>query len=284
MTGPVETIARGNASRIVQPRYVVVRSTGEWRALWAAHAGPGAAEPPVDFDAQIVAGVFAGERPTSGFGVTIASTRHEGDALVIVVEEQHPPAEAITAQLITSPFHLVSLPRFEGEIRFSDNRTPSPRAGRPGPESRSPNAQSRVSAAARQAEAAAAAARKHGFSPSSTGLTPPVAGALAYLAGPFSGALLVGVERSSRFVKFHAWQALVGLGLLGVAAALLLLLAFLMLLVSPAAFWTMLWLAAITAAVWVVVWAICLVQAYRGRLWKLPLVGPYAERRSGLAR
>jgi uncharacterized membrane protein len=125
---------------------------------------------------------------------------------------------------------------------------------------------------------------RHEPAPSSTGLSPPVAGALAYLAGPLSGALLLRVERTSRFVKFHAWQALVGFGALGGLALLLLLLAFVLLVLSPTAFWTTLWLAAVTAAAWVVLWAICLVQAYRGRLWKLPIAGPYAERRAGLTR
>ena len=59
-------------------------------------------------------------------------------------------------------------------------------------------------------------------------------------------------------------------------------LAFLMLLVSPVAFWTMLWVSAILGALWVIVWAVCLVQAYRGRLWKLPVAGSFAERRAGL--
>ena len=124
--------------------------------------------------------------------------------------------------------------------------------------------------------------RRHEPAPSSTGLSPPVAGALAYLAGPLSGGLLLGLEHTSRFVKFHAWQALVGLGLLGCLALLLLVVAFLMLVMSPTAFWTMLWLSAMTAAAWVIVWAMCLVQAYRGRLWKLPFAGDYAERRAGL--
>jgi uncharacterized membrane protein len=128
----------------------------------------------------------------------------------------------------------------------------------------------------------ATAPRRHEPAPSSTGLRPPLAGVLAYLAGPFSGALLVAIEETSRFVKFHAWQSLVGLGVLGVAALICLGLAFLMLLISPAIFWGMLWFAAIGAAAWVVLWATCMVQAYRGRVWKLPFAGPYAERRAGL--
>ena len=262
MNTGVETIAHGGSSRIVQPRRVLARTPEEWRALWAAHSGPEAEvpEPSVDFDTRMVAGVFAGERPTSGFGVRITGTHRDGSALVVSVEEQRPPEGAMTAQMITSPFHLVTLPRYDGRILFGEGD------GRSG------------------AALATSARRRHEPAPSSTGLTPPTAAALSYLAGPFSGALLVAVEKTSRFVKFHAWQSLIGLGLLGVASTLLLLLAFAMLVVSPTGFWVMLWLAAITAVAWVGVWAACLVQAYRGRLWKLPLAGGYAERRAGLLR
>jgi uncharacterized membrane protein len=124
--------------------------------------------------------------------------------------------------------------------------------------------------------------RRHEPAPSSTGLAPHVAAALAYLAGPFSGALLIAIETTSRFVAFHAWQALVVLGLFGVAALLFLGLAFVMLVVSPAVFWALVWLAALTAAAWIVLWAACLIQAFRGRLWKLPVAGPFAARRAGL--
>ena len=260
MSTGVETIAHGNSSRIAQPRRVLARTAEEWRALWAAHSGPEAPEPPIDFAARMVAGVFAGERPTSGFGVRITGTHRDGASLVVSVEEQRPPDGAMTAQVITSPFHLVSLPRYDGRIMFGEGD---------GKGGAAPPSSSR---------------RRHEPAPSSTGLTPPAAAALSYLAGPFSGALLLAVEKTSRFVKFHAWQSLIGLGLLGVASTLLLLLAFAMLIVSPTAFWVMLWLAAITAAGWVVVWAACVVQAYRGRLWKLPLAGGYAERRAGLLR
>jgi uncharacterized membrane protein len=47
---------------------------------------------------------------------------------------------------------------------------------------------------------------------------------------------------------------------------------------SPAAFWTMLWLSAATGAAWIGVWGLCVVSAYKGRALKLPLAGHYAER------
>lgn len=115
---------------------------------------------------------------------------------------------------------------------------------------------------------------------SSTGLEPPFAAALAYLAGPLSGIVILFAERSNRFVRFHAWQAIIGLGGLGLVAVLLLLSAFLGLFVSPAMFKTLYGLSGVMAAAWLLIWAICLVKAFGGSVWKLPLVGGMAERRA----
>ena len=116
---------------------------------------------------------------------------------------------------------------------------------------------------------------------SSTGLAPETAGALAYLAGPLSGALLLILERTSRSVRFHAWQALLGLGALGLGAFLCLGLAFAMLIVSPRGFSVLRWMAGVAAVAWVGFWAIGLVQAFKGRRWKMPIAGDYADRWAG---
>lgn len=114
--------------------------------------------------------------------------------------------------------------------------------------------------------------------PSSTGLDPNVAAALAYLAGPFSGILILLVERASEYVRFHAWQAVVGLGGLGLLSAGLFVLSFLTLLLSPAIFTLMYWLAYLVGAVWLVLWVICLVKAFTGNRWMMPVAGRHAER------
>ena len=115
---------------------------------------------------------------------------------------------------------------------------------------------------------------------SSTGLEPSMAAGLAYLAGPFSGLIILVAERTNRYVRFHAWQALVGLGGLGLLAALCLLFAFLGLFLSPAMFRTLNVLSAVFAVSWLVVWGICVFTAFRGTVWRLPLVGGFAERRA----
>jgi uncharacterized membrane protein len=265
----VETLARGDDSRLVEPRRFLIRDRQAFAAIWTAHAGPNAVVPAIDFDMRMVAAVFAGERPTPGFSVEVTGTRRDdsdpGKRLVVLIDERHPDPARIAAQVVVSPFHIVTLPRDDGDIRFS-----LPDSG---------GCQTIVFKPQPQRQQASLAVRE--VASSFTGLTPHVAATLAYLAGPFSGALLLATEPASRFVRFHAWQAVVGLGLLGTAAVFFLSLAFVLLIVSPTAFWAFLWLAAATGAAWIGVWALCLVNAYKGRTLKLPLAGAYAERHAG---
>lgn len=116
--------------------------------------------------------------------------------------------------------------------------------------------------------------------PSSTGLHASVAAALAYLAGPFSGAVILAAERTNAFVRFHAWQSIIGLGGLGAAIVALLFLAFVALLVfSPTLFTWLYRLAGVATVAWLVAWAFCLVKAFSGSAWKLPYAGQAAIRR-----
>ena len=101
---------------------------------------------------------------------------------------------------------------------------------------------------------------------------------LAYLAGPFSGALILLAESKNAEVRFHAWQSIVGLGGLGVAVLLAYVLAFAALFVSASAVSVMVGVASVIWIVLLLAWAICLWKAYSDERWKLPLAGDYAER------
>ena len=112
----------------------------------------------------------------------------------------------------------------------------------------------------------------------STGLNRRTASTLAYLAGPFSGVLILLAESRDDDVRFHAWQSIVGLGGLGLAVCLAYLLGLAALFVSATAVSVMVGVASVIWIVLLVVWAICLYKAYSGERWKLPLAGEYAER------
>jgi uncharacterized membrane protein len=117
--------------------------------------------------------------------------------------------------------------------------------------------------------------------PSSTGLQPRTASALAYLAGPFSGALILLAETSNDEVRFHAWQSIVGLGGLTLAVIGSYALGIAALLVSATAVSVMVRVAAVLWIVLLIVWAICLWKAATGERWHRPLAGEYAERLMG---
>ena len=111
-----------------------------------------------------------------------------------------------------------------------------------------------------------------------TGLPAKTAAMLAYLAGPFSGALMLFAETRDPDVRFHAWQSIFALGGLGLVLLLTYTAAVGALFISAAAVSAML---AIGYLLWIVlalVWAICLYKASSAERWKLPLVGDYAER------
>jgi len=113
---------------------------------------------------------------------------------------------------------------------------------------------------------------------SSTGLAPTTAAALAYLAGPFSGALILFAETTNGDVTFHAWQSIVGLGGLGLAMIASYVLAFMALFVSATAASLMFAVAWVITIVTAIVWLLCLWKALSGGRWKLPLAGDFAAR------
>ncbi|HEX9369070.1 MAG TPA: protease complex subunit PrcB family protein, partial [Vicinamibacterales bacterium] len=188
------TIARGDASHVAEPRRAIARTEGEWRALWATHAGPAADPPAVDLASVTVAAAFAGEKPSAGYSLEISAAAADPaehadqvGGIVLAVEERGPGRGMVAAAIITSPFHIVAVPRGAGDVSWLEAH--NLRASR-----RAPPA-----------------------SPSSTGLDPRTASALAYLAGPFSGVLILLAESTNPDVRFHAWQSIVGLGGLGLA-------------------------------------------------------------------
>ena len=112
----VTNVAQGTSSQIDEPRKVIVRSAEEFQALWKSHST--AALPKVDFSKSVVVGVFLGMRPTAGYTVAIQGVRRtEGGAIVEYIEGV-PDKSRMVAQMLTSPFHLVSIPSDVRTVEF----------------------------------------------------------------------------------------------------------------------------------------------------------------------
>jgi len=123
---------------------------------------------------------------------------------------------------------------------------------------------------------------------SSTGLDENVAAVLAYPFGWITGLIFVLLEKDSRFVRFHAVQALI----LGIIAAVFSIGSWIVWLVVaiissqlPDAV-GMLFLGVVGLVMFVVVmaiivgWIIGMVKAYQHQYFKLPIIGNMAEKYS----
>jgi PrcB C-terminal len=112
------TIAKGDASGVQLARQVTIRTPSEWTALWKDHA-PSEQGPAVDFTKRTVVGIFLGTKPSAGHEVEIVGVRHEGADLVVEFVHTQPAAGTMTAQILTEPYHLVSVARHAGPVRFA---------------------------------------------------------------------------------------------------------------------------------------------------------------------
>src|SRR5437773_882029 len=113
----MKTVDKGPLSGIDTPRQVTVKTPAEFTTLWKSHAAD-RKMPEVDFAGNMVVGIFLGSRPTAGYSVEIVSAQPEGGALVAKYKESRPRPDMIAAQMLTSPFHLVAVPKFDGAERF----------------------------------------------------------------------------------------------------------------------------------------------------------------------
>ena len=113
----VKTLDQGTQSHVDVARQVVARTDAEWTKLWQEHGGD-RTRPVVDFTKDMVVGVFMGSRPTAGFRVEILSAAPMKGALVVRYQEIVPGSDAMTAQVITSAYHLIVVPKIAGTVTF----------------------------------------------------------------------------------------------------------------------------------------------------------------------
>jgi uncharacterized protein (DUF885 family) len=110
---------------------------------WAI-IGQGRPAPEVNFNTQAIIIAYQGRKNTGGYSINISGIRREGTTLTVNANEQAPGASAMTAQMLTSPFVAVIIPRppnssivkFETDVKKAEqnrylNKRNYRRRGRP---------------------------------------------------------------------------------------------------------------------------------------------------------
>ena len=92
----------------------LISNAEEWQSYWKRHAGwriPAAPLPVVDFGAQRVIAICAGDRPTSGWTIEARSVKEFNGELRVQAELRAPAADALLPQVVTQPYQILLVAR-----------------------------------------------------------------------------------------------------------------------------------------------------------------------------
>ena len=111
------SVAKGDMSEQQTMKQVTVRTAAEWSALWKDHA-PTVKMPNVDFDKNMVVGIFLGSKASAGHDVEIVGVRTQEKDLIVEYVQKQPGRGTMAAQILTEPYHLVAVAKHPGPVRF----------------------------------------------------------------------------------------------------------------------------------------------------------------------
>jgi len=117
----VRVLDGGSRSGVATLQESVVRGPEEWQRLWQAHeagAVPQRPLPAVDFPRELAIAIFAGQRPTGGFAVTVEQVTESASGIEVFYRVTSPPPSAIVSQALTSPFQIIAVPSRPVPVRF----------------------------------------------------------------------------------------------------------------------------------------------------------------------
>lgn len=98
----------------------VVRDEQTWALTWPRLSGERSIPPDIDFRHSMVLIAALGERPTSGYFVTIDDVRAISDGnLAAVVKESVPGPGCGVLEITTTPALALVVPRISGDVTFS---------------------------------------------------------------------------------------------------------------------------------------------------------------------
>jgi hypothetical protein len=112
----IATVEKGDRSGIRKPLQTVIRNQDEWKAFWKRHSSTDAnptLAPIVDFDREMIVGIFLGEKSTGGYEVEIVRAERRDSLLYFYYREESPPPGAMVTQALTQPFHLVRVAKYD---------------------------------------------------------------------------------------------------------------------------------------------------------------------------
>jgi len=119
---PFEKIASGVTSEVHVRANYLVDSPEKLAALWQLLPGA-SAMPTVDFAKKSVIALFAGDSPTTGYGLSISGINDTASARVVHVVLTKPGASCITGQMVTQPYVVFEVSKTDLPFSHTDTET-----------------------------------------------------------------------------------------------------------------------------------------------------------------
>jgi hypothetical protein len=116
-----DTVSKGFYSAQAEEEFFVIKDKDGFNQLLALieKDNADAVDKGIDFSAEIIIGVFLGEKPTGGYDIEITGVLEKGNYIEVLYKVAEPDPDEMVIQSITSPYHIIKLERKDMEFVFS---------------------------------------------------------------------------------------------------------------------------------------------------------------------
>jgi hypothetical protein len=102
----------GMESQVNTKQMMVIQSEGEYADLREKLGNSNAQTfPSVDFSKSTVIAVFAGQKPNGGYDARVTDVLKNENNITVYATFSEPGPSCVNAQVITSPYHIISIPK-----------------------------------------------------------------------------------------------------------------------------------------------------------------------------
>lgn len=114
-------IAEGTRSAIEAPLQTIIKDKAAFAALWAehsAHENPAPTMPRVNFAADTLVAVFAGNQPTGGHAIALAGLDKTHGGWELRLSLISPGPDCMTTQAMTQPWMMIRIPGHDQPVNI----------------------------------------------------------------------------------------------------------------------------------------------------------------------
>lgn len=119
-------IAKGSNSGYLDKKRIAVKNKQDFEKLWENLYINFSEKPPlpdVDFNKNIIIGVFFGEYTNGGGAISVKSVEEYNTMIMVKVEEITPGYNCVTTDVMTQPYQIIQIPKVSLPINYTTENT-----------------------------------------------------------------------------------------------------------------------------------------------------------------